>query len=509
VGLQEQLDQALEKLKTAEQERDAFRTLARNDEDVARIAAEGRLPLPPAETGPDGEDDEFASPAKKRRVSSINLLDVKSSASSEAEIEELSRLWQWEKQRAERIAEHLEFVQLECKLKCCPCAKSQPQLSVIASSGTPRRRPDPVKIADAGDLPILSETGAAPPTNAAGGMKASLSPVAKSKTEMLKQQSVMTTSTLFVPRDGIFRTVSQQLADEEEAEEVEAEVKVEVGEHIEEIEEPASPVEARQVVTTLEVSEVTPYAAEPEERFYARTPSVDPPAFALLDQQRASLLSLLDAPQQPELAPLAFDIPTTPAADLPTELEVATMVAATDRETTPTNFQEAQAAADVDEDDTLRGNKLAGAPMTDAESVVEPSPRPHTTTGFYSTSTSSTTSFTTTTKVPLREETTDPNLATRLLALQRTPSTGSKVRRPNITVTTPARSEVPLSQAITPTMTREQALAQIQERRGRARSAAQGPAVTPRKQTMVGAGVQSERRDLSAPAARSARRVRS
>ncbi|KAG7112064.1 hypothetical protein HYQ44_010259 [Verticillium longisporum] len=49
--------------------------------------------------------------------------------------------------------------------------------------------------------------------------------------------------------------------------------------------------------------------------------------------------------------------------------------------------------------------------------------------------------------------------------------------------------------AMTPTMTREEALARIRERRGRARSAAQG-AVTPRLKMVEGAG---ERRDLSAP----------
>lgn len=51
---------------------------------------------------------------------------------------------------------------------------------------------------------------------------------------------------------------------------------------------------------------------------------------------------------------------------------------------------------------------------------------------------------------------------------------------------------------LAPTMTREQALAQIAERRGRARSLAQGT-LTPRKQ-MVEGGV---RRDISAPAVRS------
>ncbi len=51
VGLQEKLDQALERIKVLEQERDAFKSLAKSEEDVARIAAEGMLPLPVSTSG--------------------------------------------------------------------------------------------------------------------------------------------------------------------------------------------------------------------------------------------------------------------------------------------------------------------------------------------------------------------------------------------------------------------------------------------------------------------------
>jgi hypothetical protein len=107
--------------------------------------------------------------------------------------------------------------------------------------------------------------------------------------------------------------------------------------------------------------------------------------------------------------------------------------------------------------------------------------RPHTAAAFY----------TSTTKVPLKDETEDPSLAQRILAAQRTPSRKAmSEEEPSFDATNPA---------LTPTMTREQALAQIRERRGRARSAAaQGGAVTPRNQ--VGEGL--ERRDVSAPAGR-------
>ena len=92
--------------------------------------------------------------------------------------------------------------------------------------------------------------------------------------------------------------------------------------------------------------------------------------------------------------------------------------------------------------------------------------------------------------------------------------TGHESRTPSFDVNNPA---------LTPTMTREQALAQIKERRGRARSGAQGglasgsgksnpnsasasATMTPRRQMVVGVG---ERRDMSAPVGRGRGAVRS
>ena len=64
-----------ENIKLVEQERDALRMIAKNEE-IARIAAEGRIPLPVAK-----EDDEFASPKKERK--SLDPVLVTSSAAAE------------------------------------------------------------------------------------------------------------------------------------------------------------------------------------------------------------------------------------------------------------------------------------------------------------------------------------------------------------------------------------------------------------------------------------------
>ncbi|KAI0136876.1 hypothetical protein BJ170DRAFT_34165 [Xylariales sp. AK1849] len=422
VGIQEQLEQALERVKVIEQERDAFKTLAQNEE-VARIAAEGRLPLPQS----DESDDEFASPKKAR--ASLATAEITSSATSEAEIDELTRLWQWERQRADRTQEHLEFLKAECHLRSCPCAKARPRRSTVASTRKPR--PEPIAIVDPADLAILGqkpEVTEQPSTPAEDTIihQPSIESPTEERTEEAKDVAETKVSrgprrsTIFLPSEGIFRTLSQH--------EIEA----------------MDTVDESPSATSTEPP--TPADPAPNPIFYARTPSVDPPAFALMVQERESLLSLLNAPCQSDSHPTVIDIPTTPANP-------------------QTNF------VDPDEPE-------AETPMSPERADPQSVLRPHTSAAFYM--------VTTTTTVPIREK---ENVDPRVYG-----NTGRRThsRDPSFDINNPA---------LTPTMTREQALAQIKERRGRARSAAQG-AMTPRKQMVAGAG---ERRDVSAPAGRAAR----
>lgn len=475
VGVQEQFEQTLERLKVLEQERDAFKALAKNEEDIARIAAEGRLPLPPSESSP--EEDEFASP-KKSRVS-ISIADVTSSATSEAEIDELTWLWQREKQRADRALEHVDFLEAECQLRCCACAKSRSRSSTLGQAGARRKRPDPLTLADAGDLVILSEDAQASSvdTNASPSPK-------KSKTDMLRteQPTEARRSTIFIPTEGIFRTVSQ-----EEAGALEAAVASRDHDGEETSTEPPTPVDPN-----------------PNPPCYARTPSVDPPAFAVVTEPRTSLLSLLNAPHRGEESRAVLNIPVTPGPTPARRMEMKkhepkqSADASTDDDDDDTPIQRTPLATITNQVNSRQQPPAAAEAKLEAEADLDldldldlHDTRPHTTAGFY----------TTTTKVPLREENADPSLAARLLLeqqQQRTPSASSSEGR-TFDATNPA---------LTPTMTREQALAQIRERRGRARSAAaaQGSTTaaaaattTPRRQMVVGL---VERRDVSAPAGR-------
>jgi hypothetical protein len=361
VGVQEEVGQLQEQIKLIEQERDGLRMIAKNEE-VARIAAEGRLPLPKAP-----EDDEFASPKKMRR--SLDPVMITSSAASEEELEELRLLLEWEQRRAERAYDRVEFLETECKLRCCESRALQGDSSTI----------------------ILS----------------------RSRNEVLEPETI-SPSAVFIPEEGVFRII------------------------------PAGPEDSpwlSPLKNSLPLFEIplfqkpipeleppTPERSEAETRRYARTPSCEPPALAVICDANTSLLSLLDTPHsaaEPDFI-ASFNIPTM--ADTKHIEEVV-----------ETEEEQEEAEAEEEADTT----------------IVQT---------FHTIST--------TTKIPLANA---PDL---------TPQTAL-----------PADLSNP---ALSPTMSREEALAQIRERRGRARSLAQGT-MTPRKQMAEGIS----RRDISAPAIRS------
>ncbi|RSL76381.1 hypothetical protein BHE90_014179 [Fusarium euwallaceae] len=441
VGVQEQLDQALERIKVVEQERDAYKTAAKNEE-VARIAAEGRIPLPPSS----GEDDEFASPKKTRESKgprvSLSTMDIVSSAASEAEIEDLTIQLQWERQRAERAHEMIEFLQAECHLRCCACAKS-PRRSTTEAPRQKRRSSfglegpnDKLPKLD-NDVPEAVQRSQTPPRiqepEAQVEVEAKGEVQPEEEGEQHQQQTVLTPelakpkskkeprrSTIFCPKEGIFRTVSEQ---EAEAFEVQRRMEAEEEAAQQEIQSEAEVGTETIVEDVTELGPLTHEELEEDRRRYARTPSVDPPAFAMLAQQRTSLLSLLNAPHNGDHSAPIPSVPTMP--------------------------------------DTVE------------DTLVSPETRPHTSANFYT--------VTTTTTVPVHDDNAhhDSSFSERL----RTPSHNS-------TGTTFDLS----NPALTPTMTREQALAKIRERRGRARSMAQGT-MTPRRRMVEGV----DRRDMSAP----------
>lgn len=239
-SLQDQLEQALERLKLVEQERDAYKVAAKNEE-VARLAAEGRIPLPAEQS-----DDEFASPPRKRRLAStircrdprvsLSTMEVVSSAASELEIEQLTEQLQWERQRADRAQEMIEFMQAECQMHCCPCSKSKRRTSMLAQQ-LPRATPERKRLSVEAAIPEEKRATSAEPLP---------SPVQQQELKLGKVRKGARRSTVFYPQEGVFRTVSEQEAIELEAQR-KAEIVIEAHEEPEpEPEMPSSPVDRKE-----------------------------------------------------------------------------------------------------------------------------------------------------------------------------------------------------------------------------------------------------------------------
>ncbi|KAL7822256.1 hypothetical protein V8C26DRAFT_418965 [Trichoderma gracile] len=448
-SLQDQLEQALERLKLVEQERDAYKVAAKNEE-VARLAAEGRIPLPAEQS-----DDEFASPPRKRRLAStircrdprvsLSTMEVVSSAASELEIEQLTEQLQWERQRADRAQEMIEFMQAECQMHCCPCSKSKRRTSMLAQQ-LPRATPERKKASVEASIPEAKREASAEPLP---------SPVQQQELKLGKVRKGARRSTVFYPQEGVFRTVSEQEAIELEAQR-KAEIVIEAHEEPEP-EMPSSPADRK----------------EAHQRTFAKTPSVEPSVYDF-PPGKSSLMSLINAPRidpQADSLPNLRSVPPFPDNKASQEGVMR---------------HQAAAAAAEREGGLELAPKSASAPAPQTERFALPRKRKS---AEMRASAKAVYTVTKTTTVPVRDErSTSSSFNQRM----RTASNSS------------AASFDTTDPAMTPTMTREEALAQIRERRGRARSATRG-AATPQSRPTSGLG----RRNISGPVGRVGSRSRS
>ncbi|KAL6864177.1 hypothetical protein J3F83DRAFT_766731 [Trichoderma novae-zelandiae] len=434
-SLQEQLEQAFERIKLVEQERDAYKVAAKNEE-VARLAAEGRIPLPA-----EASDDEFASPPRKRRIAStircrdprvsLSTMEVVSSAASELEIEQLTEQLQWERQRADRAQEMIEFMQAECQMHCCPCSKSKRRTSMLAQQ-LPRATPERKRPSVEASIPEEKGGASAEPLP---------SPVQQQELKLGKVRKGARRSTVFYPKEGVFRTVSEQ-----EAIELETQRKAEIVIEAHEEPEPEMPSPADR--------------KEAHQRTFTKTPSVEPSVYDF-PQGRTSLMSLINAPR---IDPQADSLPNL--RSIPTVLD--------SNKAAQEGIMRYQVAAEERARALDLAPKSASAPAPQIERLFLPRKR---TSAEARASANAVYTVTTTTTVPVRDE--------------RSPSSSFNQRMRTASNSSTASFDTS-DPAMTPTMTREEALAQIRERRGRARSATRG-AATPQSRPTSGLG----RRDIS------------
>ncbi|KAF2749405.1 hypothetical protein M011DRAFT_517980 [Sporormia fimetaria CBS 119925] len=110
-----------DRLRLVEGERDALKTSLR-EEEVQRIAAEGRIPLPAATVD---EEDDFASPIRSpRRQRAADRGEDKENVAPRRLVVELKLAQQelaTEKRLRERAQDQIDFMKMECQFRCCSC----------------------------------------------------------------------------------------------------------------------------------------------------------------------------------------------------------------------------------------------------------------------------------------------------------------------------------------------------------------------------------------------------
>lgn len=116
VGLQEELDTQRQQMRIAEEEKETLKICLKGEE-VARIAAEGKIALPVLVDG-----EEFASPKKKRAERRESLKENKDpDVEEDEELMAVQRALDVE-MRLRRIAEdQIDFMKMECQFRCCSC----------------------------------------------------------------------------------------------------------------------------------------------------------------------------------------------------------------------------------------------------------------------------------------------------------------------------------------------------------------------------------------------------
>lgn len=444
VEVQQEVDALQQAIKLVEQERDALRTVAKNEE-VARIAAEGRIPLPVS------NDEEFGSPRRASRE--LPPVTVLSSAASEEEITTLREQLKLERYRCDKAFQIVDFMQVECQLSCCACRKMEKIGSSFVHATASNAQAFKDEIME-DDFDIFK----------------SVPPAAFSSNDA--EAASRTLQAVFLPEEGIFRAVVAPESYPTQA--------------------PVPTDSDAAPTTTLSTAQST--MLEPASRVQnTRTPSCEPPSFAQNSiLSRTSLLSLLDTPSQGSFVDDSEETTIVSPANnnaLP-EAETYTQLEGYAPSAPTHTIHTLQAPIHptpntVEDEDDEEEEEEAECDQS------EPSPSPkkifHT--------------ISTTTTIPLS----DPD---------------SEVTPPHLLNPPMLPSFDRTNNALSPTMTREEALAMIRERRGRAQSMAAGTA-TPRRPggtasnpSTAGAnndaildGAKTPRRDISAPAAAGSRSV--
>lgn len=139
VGVHEELEKVKEHLKVVEEEKEALKTSLK-EEEVARIAAEGKIALPSSEV-----QDEFSSPKKTKPAVELNkehrevtslpketepltkkrAWDEDYDSDNEDELTKTQKELERERKLRKRWHDQIEYMKMECQFKMCSCRRAE------------------------------------------------------------------------------------------------------------------------------------------------------------------------------------------------------------------------------------------------------------------------------------------------------------------------------------------------------------------------------------------------
>lgn len=116
VGLQEELDTLRQQMRITVEEKETLK-ISLKEEEVARIAAEGKIAFPVI-----GDGDEFASPKKKWVERRESLKENKDpDVEEDEELMAVQRALDVEMQLRRIAEDQIDFMKMECQFRCCSC----------------------------------------------------------------------------------------------------------------------------------------------------------------------------------------------------------------------------------------------------------------------------------------------------------------------------------------------------------------------------------------------------
>jgi hypothetical protein len=437
--LGEEVKTLKDRLALTEGERDALKTSLK-EEEVMRIAAEGQIALP---TATSEEQDEFSSPVRsprKQRTMPERDDDDKENVSPKKASVELRFLQQElasEKALRERAQEQIEFMKMECQFECCSCRIAEFKGAKFVHDANYIMEMERIKAS----VPVT------PPHSNHGDDQME---------DIIKEEPVHDERPFTPPQEEL------QLEKESES------------------------LDDAMVMTGFSRPTASEYP-EPEVAFSPTTGTFR----AVPSPAKAPVTMHTTTPVKP--SHLGQSVTNTAGGSSPWSLDAEGTVIRTESVSPSTTHVNDHVESEAKASSMAKSNGVfihEDAIEDSDEEIDEDTDAAHAPSGPATPGPYLMRTVTTTTTIPLHFSPFTP-------ATKRTdgPMTPSTIAHAPVNAQTPVLGELSLNQL---PFDREIALAQIRERRGRARSMAAGQD-TPRKQMMEGV---LERRDISAPVSR-------